>query len=405
LRIAQALPKVVRTLQPSRLDGWGDSREAKREPHRCGPKSDVELLGRLLRRAGKKMTAEVAVLNKSAVALAADSAVTISVGDEEKKTYDTADKLFELCRHNPIGIMVYNGLSFVEIPLQTIIKQFRSDCDEFNSVKDAADCFLGCLNKIGVESPQRVKDDSVKQIYSPVIEAVRVRFFSKFQDIVFKTEKPPADLPKIMAGLVEEAISFYEKIYSKQKTAKFVGVAGIPDLPDHVLDIIRESVDNEFQGPMFNDANKARIIEIAKLSLTAEVLSENCTGIVIAGFGAKELFPTLISFELDGMVGDHLKYVQPHFVDIDRLGTRARVLPFAQKEMMDRFMYGMDDSIERSITDFCAQTVPTIREAVISRVNFDSDDDKTKFENGLSEAEESCVCWGFKKPVAANSKA
>lgn len=55
------------------------------------------------------MTAEIAILNKDAIALAADSAVTISAGDKEEKTYDSADKLFELCRHNPIGVMIYNA--------------------------------------------------------------------------------------------------------------------------------------------------------------------------------------------------------------------------------------------------------------------------------------------------------
>ena len=51
------------------------------------------------------MTAEVAILNKSAVALAADSAVTISAGTKQEKIFDTADKLFELETSN-------NGLFF-----------------------------------------------------------------------------------------------------------------------------------------------------------------------------------------------------------------------------------------------------------------------------------------------------
>ncbi len=42
------------------------------------------------------MTAEVAVMNTMAVALAADSAVTIGKG----KIYNTANKLFELSRIN-----------------------------------------------------------------------------------------------------------------------------------------------------------------------------------------------------------------------------------------------------------------------------------------------------------------
>ena len=42
------------------------------------------------------MTAEIAIMNKMAVALAADSAVTISQ-EEEQKTYNTVNKLFGAC--------------------------------------------------------------------------------------------------------------------------------------------------------------------------------------------------------------------------------------------------------------------------------------------------------------------
>jgi hypothetical protein len=99
------------------------------------------------------MTAEVAVLNKSAVALAADSAVTISIGDKEEKTFDSADKLFELCGHNPIGVMIYNGLSFAEVPLQTIVKQFRANAGNFTHVKDAGYAFLAHLSDFGKSAP------------------------------------------------------------------------------------------------------------------------------------------------------------------------------------------------------------------------------------------------------------
>ena len=64
------------------------------------------------------MTAEVAVLNKSAVALAADSAMTVTVA-RARKTYPT-NKLFALTKHHPIGIMIYNNAQFMDIPWETI---------------------------------------------------------------------------------------------------------------------------------------------------------------------------------------------------------------------------------------------------------------------------------------------
>jgi hypothetical protein len=53
------------------------------------------------------MTAEVAVLNKYGVALAADSAVTVDHWHQGKvttKIYNSANKVFTLSKFEPVGI-------------------------------------------------------------------------------------------------------------------------------------------------------------------------------------------------------------------------------------------------------------------------------------------------------------
>jgi hypothetical protein len=67
------------------------------------------------------MTAEVAVLNKTAVALAADSAVT--VGAETGKVYASVEKLFQLSTGAPVGIMVYSSAEFGGLSLARFRRQ------------------------------------------------------------------------------------------------------------------------------------------------------------------------------------------------------------------------------------------------------------------------------------------
>ena len=62
------------------------------------------------------MTVEVAVMNRMAVALAADSAVTVTAGNSVK-VHDSAIKLFMLSKHHPVGVMVYNDDSLLGRPL------------------------------------------------------------------------------------------------------------------------------------------------------------------------------------------------------------------------------------------------------------------------------------------------
>jgi hypothetical protein len=85
------------------------------------------------------------------------------------------------------------------------------------------------------------------------------------------------------------------------------------------------------------------------------------------------------------MVSDQLKYVQTNFVDIDRKGDRAKVIPFAQKEMVDRFLYGLDDRIQGQVAKFCSETIPELRKLALSKVG---EDRKSILELELQAAEE-----------------
>src|SRR3712207_6003378 len=74
------------------------------------------------------MTAEIAVMNSQAVALAADSAVTLSGGgDGGEKIYASANKIFTLSKHRPVGVMVYGNASILGLPWETVIKRYRSE--------------------------------------------------------------------------------------------------------------------------------------------------------------------------------------------------------------------------------------------------------------------------------------
>ncbi|MFC4296384.1 hypothetical protein ACFO0A_15115 [Novosphingobium tardum] len=101
------------------------------------------------------MTAEVAILNKAAVALAADSAVTISSGSSQQKIFDSADKLFELSTSVPVAVMVNGDMNFSQAPLPVLIKDFRGKiAGDFRTVVEASKEFLSFLTKFGVSSPQ-----------------------------------------------------------------------------------------------------------------------------------------------------------------------------------------------------------------------------------------------------------
>jgi hypothetical protein len=69
------------------------------------------------------MTAEIAIMNKIAIALAADSKVTIG---SSSKTFDTVNKVFTISKVHPIGLMIFGNAEFMRYPWETIVKIYRS---------------------------------------------------------------------------------------------------------------------------------------------------------------------------------------------------------------------------------------------------------------------------------------
>lgn len=114
-----------RTLLLFCSEGQAARRVARLEQQNCRPNVGLKLRVRPQRRDGRKMTAEIAIINRTAVTLAADSAIALDV-EGTSKIYNTADKLFELTTAYPVGVMVYNNMNYLEIPLEVVIKSYRN---------------------------------------------------------------------------------------------------------------------------------------------------------------------------------------------------------------------------------------------------------------------------------------
>ncbi len=116
------------------------------------------------------MTAEIGMLNKYAVALAADSAVTVRSGDGKSKVYNSANKLFKLSHYEPIGIMIYGDASFMGVPWETIIKLYNKKLAKtsFRLVEDYANDFLDYVIKFNI--PENDINKHIRQMMQILIE-------------------------------------------------------------------------------------------------------------------------------------------------------------------------------------------------------------------------------------------
>ena len=287
------------------------------------------------------MTAQIAILNKSAIALASDSAVTVETRDN-RKTYNTVNKLYTLSKYAPVGIMFYGNADFMNVPWETIVKMYRSSLGtkRFNTIDEYAKDFLSYIENSASMFPPPLQTMHFEFRLAGCLSALKNNLDNVINDL-FKAGSPvtPAVVETEFRKLL---IEFSRHLYRLDRLPQFDRNYGRTLLATHATEI-EKVTDEIFEKLPQTPADKARIRFIARSIITRADFAGPHSGIVIAGFGESEHFPKLRSFLIDGIVDGILKYKLDKTADISNKNN-AQISPFAQADMVQEFMEGVHPS-------------------------------------------------------------
>lgn len=306
------------------------------------------------------MTAEIAILNRSALAFAADSAVTLTIGNK-RKTYDTAEKLFEFSRKQPIALMIYNNVEFVGVPLDVLIRKYRSEHEdrEYSTIRDASDTFLEYLRTFehDVLEEQRHLFLVVRERLEMINKKLGLEMRRRLAEYIRSgAEGPLPDLDGTLLALITEETD-------KEKSRPLSGFltrVTLASFRGRFADTLDSAYRDVIKSPELSEELKTAVYELGYRLMKSRRGSGLVTGLVFGGFATNDMFPTLRSIEVDGVFFNQVKIIAESEIDIDRRKTRAEVVPFAQKEMVERFMYGFDTEMQSSIQQFVGTALDTV---------------------------------------------
>lgn len=294
------------------------------------------------------MTAEAIVMNRSAVALAADSAVTVS-GPGAFKTFDTANKLFELIKGSNIGVMVYNNMSLNGTPWETIIKAYRKDNQGFSS-SQVSDYLEHFLRYLASSTSLLAEEDDVHGVSSiafdcliPVAKSLEARYaeFVTAKGKIIKT-KAYAVLNSI-CNEWELAIDSAEDIAGadliEQSTLKRKYGEEIKDLTLYIFGKF------ELTSTLIN-----RLVKLCLLSVTKQMQNASDSGLVFAGFGTEEYFPSYVSTRVSARVLKQVIRLPESFVQVD-VSAPGHIQTFAQDEPALGWITGISGKTRRHIAE------------------------------------------------------
>ncbi len=291
------------------------------------------------------MTAEVSIMNKHGMSLAADSAIT-SGFDGVPKVYNSANKLFPLSNHHPIGFMVYGAASFMEIPWEVIIKSYRDEVGDktFDDVQDYFEDFLTFLNRDRRFKNEEIEDVIVYRTFSDLLK----RIITRVENQIEEAGEEVSDERKV-AKWLEKEVDQQMKGFIKEDP--MIEIEYKP-FEQKFFDTIQEIKDEYIDFETSKTFSK-RLCRLAYESVKNDFFSRGSTGFVIAGYGEQEIFPHLLNYRLEGFVLGKLKYKQLKERKIDyrqnQYDGTAVIEAFAQREMVDSFMVGVEPHIEETM--------------------------------------------------------
>ena len=308
------------------------------------------------------MTAEIAILNSQAVALAADSAVTVSDGTRRApKIYNTVNKLFTLSKHEPVGVMIYGSAQLGGLPVETAVKVFRDQLghDAFGSLQEYADSFLRFLGTSALLYPQERQDRFVRLGSFRFLSRVKQDLDGRVKArIEVDGEISEGDLKDELTTLLEQhrqAVEAEELLASANPT----DVQSVSAVHSEVI----RSVTNEvFEQVPFSDDQRVILRElVSRTLLNIRSVVSDC-GMVFAGFGTGDVCPMLVQHDVRGVVAG-----KPHhqFRMVIDGHERSGIYPFAQTEMVATFMEGISPTIKATIYNYMQRISEDFPSAIV----------------------------------------
>lgn len=191
---------------------------------------------------------------------------------------------------------------------------------------------------------------------------------------------------KITNGQVEQIVSEVTENYSdKLKKAKM-----LPSIPkNHIRNIINKygNIIDKIREEVFeklplspNIVNKLR--NIAAGLFSKDIFQVNISGVVIAGFGEKDTFPSLKSFDVEGVANNKLKYKERLSKEINFRVT-ATIIPFAQGEMVATFMEGIDPYLQSQIEGYLSKIFDEYPKIIVENIEKFDNSEKQQLKEKL----------------------
>ena len=324
------------------------------------------------------MTSQLALMNKMAVALASDSAVTIG-----ERTYNSVQKMFSLDGKQPIGFMIAGSATYIpcDVHWERIIKMFSDEIGDyqFATLSECIEKFKNFVSNAPNLTPNGANGLMIQHDLIRYIEFLMKTKHKEEMDEVVKNVDGDLygeyeGLEESLSKTINDRIDYYhnllkgrnEELDEERKHRHF-------RVSKNNKDTIRKASAWFCKTHSISEKNSKKIkfimsfhlAEYSELPITHSGWREY-TNLVIAGFGTEQLTPELYELRVGAIVDDeegafydgdiHTIRTRENLDDLGTLtlegqeGEKPRnfsapafIIPYAQNKEIQNILNGMHD--------------------------------------------------------------
>ena len=341
------------------------------------------------------MTTEVAIMNRQAVALAADSAATAYSGG--RPIYTHANKILSLGAKHAVGVMIYSSATFMGIPWETLIKMFRETLgnQQQHQLEDYGKLLVEFLENNKELFPEELQIKYAMSRIDDYFESLIIETLSHRLDFSFfenQSEINEEDIKKLFSDIVEEELEKYANGETYVNKPEEYGQLIEQKLGAHVDQIIAEL----FEIFPLDDKTIENLKQLATYLFIyhpEDSQEYDYTGVVISGFGDKDIFPRVQPLKIFGLLFGVLKFKKEEYKKVTHQNT-ALIMPFAQDEVMRTFIDGISPYLMSYNDFFFKYFVSELPQLILDEVEDLIDDEQ---ENQIHKAIKAKRLKAYKK--------
>ena len=288
------------------------------------------------------MSAGICIMNKNAIALAADSAVTIG---QHLAIHNSANKLFALSKIAPVGVIIYSNAELMEIPMELIIKQYKSELKNkvFPNLSDYVTDFLGFLvSEASLFHFPANENSYVKSVYTDLLSGLNGDYQLSIQRKINEVQRDltEQELKEIQIEAVKATLLFVDQL------------PAIPDL--ELCNYIRAIYNDEIkqyisaQFPWIVEPLFSELVEKTCLVFDKNFMRNGYVGLAFAGYGENNIFPQMLHLHISGIANNMVRYATVENISISE-EQMSTITPLAQTDVMQTFLFGINDSFINDI--------------------------------------------------------